>query len=440
MIFKFLNHAGFLLETDTSVLVIDPWLEGPAFNYGWDLLDNTTSNQRLIEYLRKRDKNIFIWYSHEHSDHFSISFLKSIKVLDNIKIIYQKTYDNRVKNFLLQNEFEVINPKRGDELIIDNNISISTWPYRGGDSLCLISCCGKTILNINDCEINTFEDSKKVLREINKKYEKIDFLMTQFGYACWNGNENERELRRIAARDKLLAMENQIKVFKPSIILPFASYIYFSNELNFYINDEQNKVDSIKNHRFLGKLKNIFYLKPFDEFNIKDFKKEDILKKSKLAEKHYMNLYKNIKPIRGNISKKFSEESILNISKNYIKQVNKSFPLLFKVKKLELKILISDLNQVLCLDYSKAPIFLSGSSYDIEMNSYSLSFVLNNLFGFNTIHVSGVFKTTNKNSILTAESFFWPQSLLKFGYGINKPIITTLFFIKSKLGFKNELF
>ena len=195
MTFKFLNHAGFSLESESSILLIDPWMEGSAFNNGWDLLDSSTSNKKIIQYVKKKKKKVFVWISHEHSDHFSISFLKSIKEVDCVKIIYQKTYDNRVRDFLLNNNFEVINPKSGNEFKIDDSISITTWPYKGGDSLSLINFYGKSILNLNDCEINSLDDSKKLLSLLNKKTSKIDFLMTQFGYACWNGNEDEIEKR-----------------------------------------------------------------------------------------------------------------------------------------------------------------------------------------------------------------------------------------------------
>jgi DNA-binding transcriptional MerR regulator len=440
MIFKFLNHAGFSLESKSSILLIDPWMEGSAFNNGWDLLDSSTSNKKIIQYLKKRKKKVFVWISHEHSDHFSISFLKSIKEVDGVKIIYQKTYDNRVRDFLLNNNFEVINPKSGKEFKIDNSTSITTWPYRGGDSLSLINFYGKSILNINDCEINSLDDSKKLLSLLNKKTSKIDFLMTQFGYACWNGNENEIEKRKKAAMDKLQSMENQIKVLRPSFVIPFASFVYFSNEMNFYINDQQNKISSIKNHEFLGKLKNIYFLKPLDQFNITNVKEDDLRKKSEVAEEHYNLLYQKIKPIRVADENKLNEKEILDISTNYLNKINQSFPLLFKIKKLDIKILLTDINQVLHLNYSKKPKLDSDSNFDLKMTSQILNFILNNLYGFNTIHVSGVFRTYNDKSIDKAESFFWRQSLLKFGYGITKPILTIIFFLKSKFGMSNQLF
>ena len=75
---RFLNHACFQLESKNSILLIDPWLQGLAFDSGWALIDQSTSNTEIIEYIENSKKSLFIWYSHEHSDHFTVSFLKSL--------------------------------------------------------------------------------------------------------------------------------------------------------------------------------------------------------------------------------------------------------------------------------------------------------------------------------------------------------------------------
>ena len=75
---KFINHACYYLQSARSILICDPWIEGLAFNNGWSLLDKASSNQETIKDLICSKKKIFIWYSHEHSDHFSISFLKEL--------------------------------------------------------------------------------------------------------------------------------------------------------------------------------------------------------------------------------------------------------------------------------------------------------------------------------------------------------------------------
>ena len=101
---QFFNHACFSIENQNIVLLNDPYLSGTAFNNGWDLiLDN-------INFKFDLSKKNYIYYSHEHPDHFSIQFLQSINEEDrkSITILYQKTKDGKVKNFVKKLGFNVI--------------------------------------------------------------------------------------------------------------------------------------------------------------------------------------------------------------------------------------------------------------------------------------------------------------------------------------------
>ena len=69
---EFVNHASFIIEAGGLSILNDPWLFGSAFNNGWDLL----CDYRLpVERFASID---YIWFSHEHPDHFSPPVLKSI--------------------------------------------------------------------------------------------------------------------------------------------------------------------------------------------------------------------------------------------------------------------------------------------------------------------------------------------------------------------------
>lgn len=96
---QFINHASVIVSDGQTSVLSDPWYKGDAFHKGWNLL-HETSSQEVFEML---DRIAHIWISHEHPDHFSISFFKSfaekIKEL-SIKILFQKTKDKRVLKFL----------------------------------------------------------------------------------------------------------------------------------------------------------------------------------------------------------------------------------------------------------------------------------------------------------------------------------------------------
>ena len=63
--------------------------------------------------------------------------------------------------------------------------------------------------------------------------------------------------------EKISRISIQDKVFKPEIIIPFASFIYFCKEENFYLNDKQNFPSHLRQSTKLNKIQNkINFMKP----------------------------------------------------------------------------------------------------------------------------------------------------------------------------------
>ena len=235
----FVNHACFHVQNANTLLLVDPWLEGPAFNNGWSLLDKSTRNSDMAEQLATLGLKTYIWYSHEHPDHFSISFIRALKQR-NVTFLFQQTRDKRVIGFLKANKFEVIECARGRSIALDGDMAVTVFPYENGDSYCLIKSHGRSILNLNDCAVRT----PAACRAIARASGPIDVLLTQFGYANWAGNPDQPALRIKAAQDKTRSMALQIETLKPRITIPFASFIHFSNADNTYLNDCQNTAQS----------------------------------------------------------------------------------------------------------------------------------------------------------------------------------------------------
>ena len=160
--FQFLNHSSFQVETDRSILLVDPWLEGKAFNNGWALLDKSTSNSEKMRSLKDSNKNIYLWYSHEHSDHLSFSFLASVKELKPT-ILYRYTLDKRVVKALRRKGFKVEEQKDFDEKRLDQDLFIETCTWTHEDSFSIIKIADYTLLNLNDCVVND-ETSGAILK------------------------------------------------------------------------------------------------------------------------------------------------------------------------------------------------------------------------------------------------------------------------------------
>lgn len=131
-VLQFINHSSFQIETNRSILLVDPWLEDKAFNQGWALLDKSTQNSEIRRNLKDSNKDIYLWCSHEHSDHLSLPFIASTRDL-NITILYRETLDKRVATALRRKGLKVEKQKEFNEKILDENLSIETCAWAHED-------------------------------------------------------------------------------------------------------------------------------------------------------------------------------------------------------------------------------------------------------------------------------------------------------------------
>jgi len=230
---QFLNHACFVVEHEDTVLLCDPYLSGTAFNDGWDLIVED------VHYEFDPAKKNFIYFSHEHPDHFSVGFLKNIdkEKRKSISIVYQETRDGRVKKFCekMGYGFVEIPDKKSYNMSKDFVISIGQVPFY--DSWAAIKVAGKMIVNANDCILETPDR----VEDIKSLVGKCDILFTQFSYANWvEGGEANSQMRRALAEEKLRRVKMQSEVLSPKFIVPFASMVRFCHTENKYMNDSIN--------------------------------------------------------------------------------------------------------------------------------------------------------------------------------------------------------
>ena len=88
---KFLGHAGFMYETQNELILMDPWMstEG-AFDSSWyQFPPNHDLGDLIREDIKLSDKEIYIYISHEHKDHFDVPYLKTLE-LSKINFITPK--------------------------------------------------------------------------------------------------------------------------------------------------------------------------------------------------------------------------------------------------------------------------------------------------------------------------------------------------------------
>lgn len=231
-----INHAGFQLRSGSVSLICDPWLSGPAFDRSWNLLSATKFTAEQV------GQATHIWLSHEHPDHFSPHDLRLVPAerRPKITILFQRTRDRRVAKFCESLNFRVheIEPLAPLDL---GGVSV-TIDVADIDSCLHIRTPEATYLNMNDFVVST----PRQWRRLNSLVKDgLDVLLTQFSYASWQGNREDKAKREQGAVAKRRAMRQQIEEFRPNFVIPFASFIYFSHEENFYLNDSGNSIRSI---------------------------------------------------------------------------------------------------------------------------------------------------------------------------------------------------
>ena len=77
---QFINHASLLVRCGSVSLLSDPEHPGDAFHKGWSLI-HELQDEEIYTLLSDVSH---IWISHEHPDHFSISFSRSLAISSEI--------------------------------------------------------------------------------------------------------------------------------------------------------------------------------------------------------------------------------------------------------------------------------------------------------------------------------------------------------------------
>ena len=265
----FINHASVKFNLKNKTILTDPWYEGAVFHNGWKLI-HENKKEEILNHINNLD---YIYISHEHPDHFSVNFFldkgyQKILLKNKTKILFQKTLDKRVFSFLKKNDYDVIEIDEHKPYKIDKNLEINIIKFGYIDSALIIKTDEIKILNLNDCPLN--ED--KEIKTFKKKFGKFDILLSQFSYAAWKGGKENHTYRKEAARKKIDSLKKVSNLLECKHIIPFASHIYFANELNFYMNDEINTPSKVYNLLTSNNIPIIF--KPGETQNLNSLKQD----------------------------------------------------------------------------------------------------------------------------------------------------------------------
>ena len=231
---EFINHSSILVSDNTVKLMCDFWKSGRAFNEGWELLSDTPFDYSDF------NRVTHLWFSHEHPDHFSPGDIMKIpaELRAAITVLFQKTADKRVVGFCHKAGFkEVIELEAGKPYRLGEDCQVTCMPFGAEwgdvDSWLLIQMGDRKLLNLNDCEVHKASRAAPI-REI---CGEIDVLAAQFSYAARQGNPGDTARFERSHRANLDYFAAKIEALRPKVVLPFASFVDWCSEDNWYLND-----------------------------------------------------------------------------------------------------------------------------------------------------------------------------------------------------------
>jgi len=244
----FLGHAGFLIETEKTILVMDAWVSKTgAFDGGWFQYPQNHHMAKFITNIinKHAEKDTYIYVSHEHKDHFDVPFLKSIEHLDFKYIIpkFRRTLlADGIKSF---SKKEMLVCEDGDQLKFNEDEYVKIYSddsELNRDSAILFTSKSKKFLNLNDCKIY---DRLELIR---KEEGEINAFAMQFSGATWHPtcyeytNSEYARISKKKKRNKFEATARCIEAIKPEVYIPSAGPACFLDPDIIHLNFQDHNI------------------------------------------------------------------------------------------------------------------------------------------------------------------------------------------------------
>jgi len=389
---RFVGHAGYCVERGEVYLAVDPWLSGPAFDNGWDLLmPSAPLDSARVTHL---------WFSHEHPDHFSIGAVKSIPEArrPEVTVLFQRTADQRVVSFLRTQGFSKVREVDGGERVeLAPGVSLTTALGKDGDSCHLLAMDGFRMINFNDCFFSSVAEVEGAMKAFGVKPGEVDFVATQFSYANWMGNPGEPGRRQELARLKLLHLDLEVQAVQPRYVMPFASYVYFSHQENAYLNDSVNRTAAVVQRiRALGVAPVV--CRPGDRLELSGdgLKAASAEAEARAAEldAHVDAVQRGEKPLRR--SDAVPLEDLLATVRAGLERLRQGMAAvdfaLMRIRMRRAAFEVTDHKAVVVVEsLRKVRVEPEGTPADVALSSEALRFAFQQDFGFDTLLVNGRF-------------------------------------------------
>jgi UDP-MurNAc hydroxylase len=229
MKFTILSHAGMLVESGETTLMLDPWLVGSCYWRSW------WNYPKAAEFATHLDDLSFIYITHMHWDHFHGPSLRKLPP-EAVVLIPQTHFKRMVKDVKDCGRKNIIELPHGKPLQLGPNLTVTSYQYGlATDSALMISDGKTTLADFNDCKVSGLP-----LRQVMKRHPKVDFLFRSHSSAspfphCIDA-EDPADLDHRSNEHYIEEFIEMAALVKPRYAIPFASNHCFLHKETFALN------------------------------------------------------------------------------------------------------------------------------------------------------------------------------------------------------------
>jgi len=263
---RFFGHNSFLINNNETFLLIDPWLtsKGAFFGSWFQYPKNHHLREEVIHL--SNSKPGYIYYTHEHQDHFDLETLSLLS--PKTKIIIPAFRDRFLFRTIKENGFDCVEISENSVLSLSAQISLQVYISELGvnrDSAIVVKTDNFVFFNQNDC---------KIFDRLHEIKEKITYYSVQYSGATWHpvcytnySNDEKIKISYSKSSNKLTNVVKAIQALRPEFFLPAAGpaiFPYLDSSLSYGKNNIFVHQDTLNDVLSKNNIRNVLYPIPGD--------------------------------------------------------------------------------------------------------------------------------------------------------------------------------
>lgn len=439
--FTFLNHACFMLRTETALLLADPWLEGAVLGDAWSLIDRSTSSAALIAELNGCGLPVFVWCSRATPDRLSLPFLKRFQAEFRgiATFLYRQGRDWRLADALRRQRCALAECRDGQPVALGKDLRLTAFANGDADSWCLVQAGRRSILHLGERALPTRAACAAAAEHLRRRAPRIDLLLSGFADMAWCGNPDQFARREEAVAQGIERLAVQCESFRPRLVVPVASFARFSRTDNAWLNQGRRSPAGVLDAPRLEALRPLIrFLAPGNTIDLEQDSAASLAACSAAAVEHWLDCWRETPPP---LPCPFdtSVAELRNAFQKYSERAGASLHglprLLETLRALRpLALHVTDLRQTVELSFRRGfRILARDAPADVAMCSGTALYLLRAEDGFDTSYAGGCFRVTRPGGLSAFARFFLPQRMARRGLDRRRPLAMAQLMLRTAL-------